>query len=307
MTAPRNLPASIHQRLLALSRRNHEEFNLVLTRFGIERLLYRLSRSDYADRFILKGAMLFSVWASVPHRPTRDVDLLGFGSPAASDLAQTFRTICSAPVGADGVTFDVNSIRVDPIREEAIYDGLRVRLIGYLGNARIPLQIDVGFGDAAKPDPESAVFPVLLELPAPRLRVYRRETVIAEKFHAIVDLGMANSRMKDYFDLRFLSMNFAFDGSDLCLAIESTFRLRDTPILDAPVGLSPEFAFDESKRRQWSAFLRRAGVNAFEFDLKTVIDDLRAFLDPPRTSLRDGLWFSETWPPGGPWTKPVAS
>lgn len=302
MTAPKDLIASVRGRLLNLSRHRKEDFNLVLTRFGIERLLYRLSKSEHANDFILKGAVLFHLWSATPHRPTRDVDLLAFGSPDLSVIANIFRQICTVPVEPDGVTFDPDSVAAEAIREEAIYDGVRVTMRGRLGVARIPLQIDVGFGDAILPAPETTVFPTLLDLPAPELRAYRRETVIAEKFHAMVDLGMANSRMKDFFDIRYFAKTFAFEGHDLCLAIESTFSRRKTPVpRTLPTALSPAFAADMAKRTQWSAFLKRSKLDPDGVDLAEVIASIQVFIGPPTESLGKGQPFSLFWNPGGPW------
>lgn len=302
MTVPKDLTASVRRRLLNLSRERKEDFNLVLTRFGIERLLFRLSKSEYANDFILKGAMLFHLWSTTPYRPTRDVDLLSFGSPDLGSVTDIFRRICAIPVEPDGVAFDPDSVAAEAIREEAIYDGVRVTMIGRLGVARIPLQIDVGFGDAVLPTPETTVFPTLLELPAPELRVYRRETVIAEKFHAMVDLGIANSRMKDFFDIHYFALTFVFEGQDLCLAIESTFSRRKTPIPSAPpIALGREFATDMAKLRQWSAFLKRSKLDQDGVDLAEVTASIQAFLWPLIVALSKGQRFSLHWKPGGPW------
>jgi len=304
MTTLKDLTASVRQRLLNLSRKRKEDFNLVLTRFGIERLLYRLYKSEYADDFILKGAMLFQLWSTTPHRPTRDVDLLSFGSPDPEVIANIFRQICNVPVEADGVAFDPASVAAEAIREDAIYDGIRVIIMGRLGMARIPLQIDVGFGDAVLPTPERMVFPTLLELPAPELRAYRRETVIAEKFHAMVDLGMANSRMKDFFDIRYLATTFAYDGRDLCQAIESTFAARKTAIpASLPIALSRDFAADPAKGTQWSAFLKRSKLDQGASDLADVIASIHVFLWPPTAALSKNQTFALLWNPSGPWVE----
>ena len=302
MTVPKDMTASVRQRLLNLSRKRKEDFNLVLTRFGIERLLYRLSKSKHADDFILKGAMLFHLWSATPHRPTRDVDLLSFGSPDLELIANIFQRICTVPVESDGVSFDPDSVTAEVIREEAIYDGVRVTMMGKLGVARIPLQIDVGFGDAILPTPETTIFPTLLELPAPKLRAYRRETVVAEKFHAMVDLGMANSRMKDFFDIRYLATTFAFDGQALCQAIESTFSRRETPIPGSlPMALSQEFSTDMAKRTQWAAFLNKSKLDQEDPDLVKVVTSIHTFLWPPTEALSKGKPFLSLWNPGGPW------
>jgi hypothetical protein len=214
----RNLAASVRQRLLVLGQKRGEPFDLILTRYGIERLLYRLSRSAYADRFLLKGAMLFRVWNDSSHRPTRDVDFLGYGLAETKDLEGIFRELCSLPVDTDGLIFLPLTVNAQPIREEAVYGGIRVTLEARLENAKIPIQCDIGFGDAVTPEPEQVEFPALLDFPAPQLRSYPTYTVVAEKLEAMVLLGEANSRMKDFYDLWFLSQHFEFDGNTLVAA-----------------------------------------------------------------------------------------
>ena len=236
---PRNLPASVRSRLLALAKSRGEDFTFVLMRYGLERLLFRLGRSAHAHEFVLKGAMLFPLWSGNPHRSTKDLDLLGFGSPDASRLVRVFREVVAIPV-PDGIEFLPETVKAVPIREDAIYDGIRVTLEALLTAARMHLQVDVGFRDAVVPAPLETSYPTMLDVPAPVLRAYPREAVIAEKLHAMVDLGLANSRMKDFFDLWFLASNFSFDGGTLGESVRSTFGRRATarflwPVL---VGLS---------------------------------------------------------------------
>lgn len=192
----RNVGASVRARLLQLAKASGQSFDLVLTRFALERLLFRLSRSPHAARFVLKGAMLMMSWFDDPHRGTRDLDLLGFGNPEPDLMLETFRDILAQQVD-DGVIFDADTLRVDRIREELEYGGLRLRAIASLSGARINLTIDIGFGDALEPGAEMLDYPSMLDFPAPRLRAYARETVIAEKFQAMVMLGRVNTRMKD--------------------------------------------------------------------------------------------------------------
>ena len=210
-----NLPASVRQRLLNIARERHADFQLILIQYGIERLLYRLSRSNYKDRFLLKGAMLFSVWSEEPFRSTRDIDLLGQGDSSVASLHKTFEEICRTAVEDDGVQFLVDTIRGEEIRDDQEYHGVRLRFEGQLAGARIPIQIDIGFGDAVAPPPEVIDYPVMLDSPAPRLHVYPREVVVAEKFHAMVIRGLANSRMKDFFDVWILASMFEFAGARL--------------------------------------------------------------------------------------------
>jgi len=272
----RNISASVRARLLNLSKANGQSFDLVLTRFALERLLFRLSRSRHADRFVLKGAMLLMSWFEDPHRGTRDLDLLGFGDPSSEAMLATFRDIL-AEEADDGVVFDADGLRVDRIREELEYGGLRLRTTASIAGARINLTIDIGFGDALEPGAELIDYPVMLDLPAPRLRAYARETVIAEKFQAMVALGRANSRMKDFYDIWILSRSFTFDDDRLARAIAATFARRGAEIpTELPDALSPAFAADEQKQRQWQAFV--ADVALDPGTLAQVIDELGEFL-----------------------------
>ena len=272
----KNIGASVRARLLSLSKANDQSFDLVLTRFAIERLLFRLSRSRYADRFVLKGAMLLMAWFKDPYRGTRDLDLLGFGDPSPNVMLATFREILALDAG-DGVVFDAGALRVDRIREEPEYGGLRLRTTASISGARINLTIDIGFGDALEPGAEVIDYPAMLDLPAPRLRAYARETVIAEKFHAMVALGRVNSRMKDFYDIWILSRSFAFNDDRLSRAIAATFTRRGTAIpTDLPDALTPAFALDEQKQRQWLVFVEDVALGPG--DLADVIKDLAAFL-----------------------------
>ena len=280
----KNIGASVRARLLQVSKTSGQTFDLVLTRFALERLLFRLSQSPHADRFVLKGAMLMMSWFDDPHRGTRDLDLLGFGDPGAEPMLATFREIL-AQEAADGVEFDVDALRVDRIREEVEYGGLRLRTTAAIGGARISLTIDIGFGDAVEPGPEELDYPSMLDFPMPRLRGYARETVIAEKFQAMVALGRANSRMKDFYDIWILSRSFNFDDERLPRAIAATFTRRGTAIpQDLPDALTPAFAQDAQKQRQWRAFVE--GVAHDPGQLAIVIKDIAAFLMPRATSAR---------------------
>ena len=272
-----NRIASIRQRLLDRARMRGEDFQLVLDRYAVERLLYRLSISPHREQFLLKGALLFALWFDQPHRPTRDADLLGFGPPDPERLAGLIAELC-AITDDDGLRFDVGSMAVEPIREEAAYEGMRIRLLAFLGDARCHAQWDVGFGDAVTPAPADVDYPVLLEgMPAPRLRVYPRETVFAEKLEAIATLGIANSRMKDYFDLLALLREGAMDNPMLTEAIRATFQRRATALPDGvPFGLTDAFATDAQKQAQWNAFLRRNRLDAPQ--LTPVVVELRQFV-----------------------------
>ncbi len=274
-----NLAASVRARLLNVAKAQGSEFQQVLVRFALERILYRLTQSPHADRFLLKGALLFTLWYDLPHRATRDVDLLGFGASDLDSVAQVFREI-AAIAGNDGIVFDPASVTVEPIRKEAGYGGVRVVVVAELARAWCKTQIDVGFGDAVVPGPVDAVYPVLLEdLPAPRLRAYPTYTVVAEKLHAIALLGMANSRLKDYFDLSVLLERETFDADLLAEAIQATFGRRGMAVpVELPIGLTDEFAQDPSRRALWQAFLKKNGL-ALE-PLNEVVGRLRSILMP---------------------------
>jgi hypothetical protein len=224
-----NIAGSHRAKLLALARERGEDFQFLLGRWIVERFLYRLSLSAHRDSFVLKGAMLFLAWEGQMHRPTRDLDLLGFGSPEIPDVTRRIREIC-ALVASDGILFDLAGIEGTRIKEDAEYEGVRLRVPASLDGARIVMQIDVGFGDLVDPPPGPLTFPVLLPLAAPILRAYPPEAVIAEKFHAMVVLGIANSRMKDFFDIWTLGQTHRFEIGQLARAIGSTFERRQTPV-----------------------------------------------------------------------------
>ncbi|NPC57816.1 nucleotidyl transferase AbiEii/AbiGii toxin family protein [Caenimonas soli] len=254
-----------------------QDFNLILTYYGLERLLYRLSVSSHAPNFLLKGALLFSLWYAHPHRPTRDVDLLGFGPPDIDSAIKAFREICQIAV-EDAIVFDVDSVKGAEIRKEAGYGGVRIDIQAKLDGARIALQVDIGFGDAVTPAPEAISYPLLLgDMPAAQLRAYPKYTVVAEKFHAISLLGMANTRLKDYFDLWVLLGEGTLDPSELRRAIEATFARRNTNLpKELPTGLSDAFVKDAAKDAQWKAFLRKNRLESVA--LADVVTRLRAGL-----------------------------
>ena len=299
---PTNVAASVRQRLLNLSRDKGEDFNFVLTQYALERFLYRLANSEYADRFVLKGAMLFAAWSDRSHRPTRDLDLLGYGDASEQQLITSFQQICQAEVEPDGLEFDAKSIRVTEIREDQDYDSRRMQLVAKLEKAQIHLQIDIGFGDAVTPEAEEIDYPTLLDFPAPRIWAYPRETVVAEKLQAMIALGMPNTRMKDFYDVWMIAMHFSFDGTTLVRAITATFDRRKTKIPnEVPTALGDEFATDRDKVTQWKAFLQRSRLEGAAVDLSQVVDELRAFLIPPLFAAANSETFNQSWTDGGPW------
>lgn len=297
MTERRNIAASVRQRLLNASRTRREDFQVTLTRYALERLLYRLSRSAHRDQFVIKGAMLFSAWNEVPHRPTRDLDLLSFGASDISRLEGVFREIVNTKVEPDGIEFLAESVRGGRIKEDQEYEGVRLSIQARLEQARLSLQIDVGFGDAVTPAPEEIEYPTLLaDSPAPHLRAYSRYSVVAEKFQAMVMLGIANTRMKDFFDVWTLARSFDFDGRVLCQAMKMTFERRETEIPStAPLALTPEFYEDQTKQSQWGAFLKRSQLAVQSTTLDEVATVLRDFLLPPASAVVEGKSFNANW------------
>lgn len=299
---PRDVGASVRARLLQLAKNRGEDFQLVLTRYANERLLYRLAQSPHAASFVLKGATLFTLWTDKPHRATRDVDLLGFGDPSVDRIREIVTDLISLEVGDDGVTFDATTVDVGPIREDQEYGGVRAVIGAQIAGARVRLQVDVGFGDVVTPGTIEVELPPLLEFPAPRLRAYPRETVVAEKLEALVQLGLANSRMKDFYDLVILSRIFEFDGELLARAIRATFERRRTPLPKSlPIGLTSEFATDATKVVQWTAFLRKSGAKDVG-NLLSAIDQVVAFAHEPLLAASKREPLAKRWQPNGPWS-----
>lgn len=291
----KDLPKSVHVRLLAIAKASQRPFGELLQLFAMERFLYRLTVSPHASKFVLKGGLMLRVWKAPLTRPTKDADLLGRSSNTPENLEAIVREVCALRVPADGLRFDESSVAAAPIKKDAEYQGVRVKFTALLGVARVSMQVDVGFGDAVVPAPVEVELPALLEFPAPRLLAYRRETTIAEKFHAMVVLGTANTRMKDFYDLWLLASTFGFEGSVLVKAITSTFNARNTPV-ESPVVLGLEFAESDSPQRSWSAFLRKSALKDAPPEFESVALVLREFLLP----LVEGRQ-AETWSPGGPW------
>jgi hypothetical protein len=298
----RNVAGSNRAKLLTLARNRGEDFQFLLGRWVVERFLYRLAGSAQKDSFVLKGAMLFLAWEGRLHRPTKDLDLLGFGSSDVLDVTDRIREVC-AVLADDGIVFDLAGVQGERIEEDAEYEGVRVRVPASLDGARVSMQIDVGFGDLVEPPPAELTFPVLLELEAPVLRAYPPEAVIAEKFQAMVVLGIANSRMKDFFDVWTLAKTHRFDFERLASSIRGTFERRRTSLPEsAPMALTAEFLEDQSKQTQWAAFGRRLGLRDLP-PLSLVGEQIAAFLVPVLSAARAAPSGPRTWAPGGPWVE----
>ena len=299
----KNISQSVHQRLLHKARQSSRTFNELLQHYAIERFLYRISKSLNADKFILKGALMFSVWSRQISRPTMDIDLMGKIDNSLDVIAAAMKRACETEVENDGTVFDPASVAAVRITEDAEYQGVRVRIRGSLGNARISLQIDVGFGDEVYPRPRKIQYPTLLDFPAPELRGYTMESTIAEKLQAMVKLGVLNSRMKDFYDVWLLSKTFNFEGERLGKAVTKTFEKRNTGIPEAPDFLGPSFA--QEKRVQWQAFVRKTKIADAPGQFEVVISDLRVFLEPLIISLVAKAKFDNAWNAPGPWKGPA--
>jgi predicted nucleotidyltransferase component of viral defense system len=299
--ATKNIAASVRARLLNLSRKRDEDFKLTLANYVIERFLYRLGQSPLRDRFVLKGAVLFRVWLGQSHRPTKDLDLLGRGSSELAEVAQAIREVCLVETG-DGLVFDLDAIQAERIREDAEYEGVRIRFRAELAAARIPLQIDVGFGDAITPEPSLTAVPSMLGMDPPRVLAYPRETVVAEKLHAMVILDISNTRMKDFYDLWFLSRSWPFQMIALSDAIRATFARRGTPLpVETPLALTPAFHSDAQKSLQWRAFLKRLRIDSTTPALDEVGEAIMRFIEAPLAEARERAGAEKIWSVSGGW------
>jgi len=299
---PMNIAASVRARLLNLSRERQVEFQRVLSEFAIERLLYRLGTSPHADHYVLKGATLFKLWSDGGYRATWDLDLLGRGIRGTEQTLATIREVCSMPEN-DGITFDLESMTVEDIRAEEAYTGVRIRFEAHLDQARIPIQIDIGFGDAVTPPAVRERYPTLLDHEPPRIFAYPRETVVAEKLEAMIALGVTNSRMRDFYDVHILASLFAFDGQMLARAVRATFDRRGTPFSDAePIVLTREFLGAPERQTLWRTFLQRGRLEG-PTDAADLADALRVFLGPVYASAAIGGTLDARWPAGGPWIR----
>jgi len=292
----KNIGASVRQRLLNRARETGRPFSEILQYFAMERFLYRLSKSEYADKFVLKGALMLSAWNAPLLRPTMDIDLLGRTGNDIGAMVAIVRQLCARHIEPDdGLVFDPATIKGERIAEAAEYEGVRIRFRATLDSARIQMQLDIGFGDVVVPTAVPTIYPTILDLPAPHLLAYSKETAVAEKFEAMVKLGELNSRMKDFFDIWLLSRSFDFDGSRLCEAIEMTFKRRRTTLPKAePIALTPEFFGNSQKQTQWAGFVRRMKLRDVP-SLGDIVDGLREFLMPPMRALSRSEHFDLKW------------
>lgn len=297
-----DIAASVRQRLLNLARSRNEDFGLILTKYALERVLYRMSQSEHRQTFILKGALLFELWTEHTHRSTRDADFLARGDGDPARFEAIFREICELSLPDDGIRFDAGTVRAERIKEGAGYEGVRVTFIGTLDQAKIPVQIDIGFGDVITPNVVEETYPSLLDSPAPVLLAYPRETAMAEKFEAMLRFGLANSRMKDFYDIRTLTALSQFDLIVLTSAIARTLERRGTRLPEIITAFTPEFFEDTIKKRQWTAFVGRNRLYVEPVGLDQVIQEIRVFFEPVLAALR-GKERRLIWPPSGPWVE----
>ncbi len=293
----KNTAASIHQRLLNVSRQTGRSFNDLVLYYAMERFLYRLSKSKYHAHFVLKGALMLFVWNAPITRVTRDIDFLGRVRNDFGVIGTAIAEICSATVDGDGLVFDPQSVVTEPIAEDADYQGVRVRFQGHLGNMKIPMQIDIGFSDITTPDAIPITYPAIFDHSGPRLQGYNRETAIAEKFEPMVKLGELNTRMKDFFDVWLLSGNFVFDGRLLARAISATFNHRQTTIESDPVCFSARFKNDPAKVSRWKGFIRRSRLPDEPKAFPVIMVSLSGFLAPVAGAIVSGNDFRHDWRP----------
>jgi len=283
--SPKNLAASVKQRLMNMARDQNRAFDILLVRFALERLLFRLSLSAYRDNYVLKGGMLVTQWLEHGNRETRDMDFLGFGEADAEAIKAIFAEIMTI-VSDDGLAFDTKALVASAIREEMEHGGIRLRTAAYLERTRIPVTLDIGFGDALAGSSNRIDYPSLLGMDRPSIRAYPPAAVIAEKFQAVVAFGLANGRMKDFYDLWAIPKAMPIDEAELEAAIAATFERRATLVPSGrPVGLSETMAQDTDAGRRWRAYIDSLELPALEF--AEVLDDIWALLAPSCSRLSD--------------------
>ncbi len=292
----------VRNQLVRLANASSKDVQSTMIHYANERFLYRVGVSTYANRLILKGANLFRLWTSAEIRPTRDLDFLGFGEMTLEDAESIVKNLCALDIPGDGIRFREDTVNSSFIRHESGYGGIRVKLIAQIAKARLPMQIDIGFGDVVTPPALTVEYPTLLDMPAPKIRAYPPETAVAEKFQILVDFGIVNSRMKDLFDLWVISETISFNGQNLANAIRKTFKTRNTLIpTGIPLALTLEFADDSLKRAQWQGFLRKIEDGSAPDSLEQVQQQLRLFMLPPVRSIVANEDFDSVWEPGEGW------
>lgn len=298
----KNIEASIRARLQNKAKETNRPFSEILQYYGMERFLYRFSRSKYSDKFILKGALMFTVWQVPERRTTLDIDFLARYDNKVADIEMVMKDVCNMPVEPDGLMFDSKTVKGRKIKEDADYEGVRVKFMGFLERSRIPMQIDVGFGDIIYPKPKIIDYPIILDFPKPHLKGYPAESVVSEKFEAMVKLGLLNSRMKDFYDIWLMMRQFDFNGSNLSEALKRTFEHRKT-LFPQSKPLFAEEIYDEKSDRQtlWKAFLKKGDIRHVPEKLAITAKDIEEFLIRPLNAINKGQGFEEEWKAPGPW------
>jgi len=298
----KNIEASVRARLQNKAKETNRPFSEVLQYYGMERFLYRASRSNYIDKFILKGALMFTVWHVPERRTTLDIDFLAKYDNKIASIEKMIKDICMIKVIPDGLIFDSKTIKGQRIKEDADYEGVRVKFIGLLERSRIPMQVDIGFGDTIYPEPKIIEYPVILDFPKPKLKGYPLESIISEKFEAMVKLGLLNSRMKDFYDIWLMMRQFDFDGSELTESLKRTFEHRKTP-LPMVRPLFAEEIYDEKSDRQtlWKAFLKKGDIEHAPEKLSATAKAIEEFLIKPLYAIKEDQKFNKSWGAPGPW------
>jgi predicted nucleotidyltransferase component of viral defense system len=296
-----NIAASVHQLLLNKAKESSRPFNELLQYFAIERFIYRLSKSPHADQFILKGALMFSAWCGPASRPTMDIDLLGKIDNQLDTITTVMKNVCLTDVEPDGMFFNADTVDAVRITEDVKYEGVRVRVLGSLGKARVSIQIDIGFGDVIVPNVGTVSYPAILDFPAPELKGYTMESTIAEKFQAMVKIGVLNSRMKDFYDIWFLSRTFDFKGEVLGEAIEKTFEKRNTPVNLEAALFDHSFGLNKDKDVQWRGFIKKAKLTGAPETFEEIVAAVKYFLEPLAASIAERKAFNRIWTAPGPW------
>ena len=295
------ISASVHQRLLNKARELGRPFNELFQYYSMERFIYRLSKTPHVQKFVLKGALMFTAWNIHPFRTTKDIDLLGRLENSVEAITAVMRDICDQTVEPDGMSFDPESVTCNPIIEDGVYEGIRVHARGSLGKSRVVLQLDVGFGDIVFPSELDVKYHTILDFPAPALKGYTRESIIAEKFQAMIKLGELNSRMKDFYDIWLLSKQFDFTGNVLAEAITKTFKIRKTEIPAQPTVFKKSFSEDQTRETQWRAFLKRAVLASMPYSFHKIMTEIKSFLSPVSSAIAAQKPFQKKWKNPGPW------
>ena len=299
----KNIKASVRARLQNKAKEEERPFSEILQYYGMERFLYRVSQSKYAGIFVLKGALMFMVWHVPERRTTLDIDFFAQYDNKIASIEKMLKDICKINVVSDGLIFDITSVKGKRIKEDADYGGVRVKFVGLLERSRIPMQIDIGFGDSIYPKPKMIEYPVILDFPKPKLKGYPAESIISEKFEAMIKLGLLNNRMKDFYDIWLMMRQFDFNGGRFIEALKRTFKQRKTP-LPQHKPLFAEEIYDEKSDRQtlWKALLNKADIKHAPEKLNTTAKAIEKFLIKPLNAINKGEKFNEKWKASGPWS-----